>query len=94
MPHWYVYVVRCSDGSLYTGATTDVEREMKTMNGGGGSVYVRARAPVFLAYTEEYMNEHDALKRAASVKRLGRVGKERLLVAPGFGAIGDLGLAT
>ena len=93
LPHWFVYVVRCSDGSLYTGATNDVDQEMQTLNEGGGSTYVRARLPVFLAYTEEYMNEQDAAKRAASVKRMGRVHKERLLGAPDLSAIGDLGLA-
>jgi len=92
--HWYVYVVRCADGSLYTGATPDVDREMAVLNGGEGSTYVRARMPVFLAYTEEYMNQQDATRRVASVKRLSRVNKERLLTIPSIGAVGDFGLAT
>ncbi|HTM69122.1 MAG TPA: GIY-YIG nuclease family protein [Candidatus Binatia bacterium] len=92
--HWYVYVVRCSDGSLYTGTAPDVDRELSALNGGEGSTYVRARLPVFLAYTEEYMNERDASRRAASVKRLSRVSKESLLALPCIGAVGELGLAT
>ncbi len=91
--HWFVYVVRCTDGSLYTGATNDIDQELSALNGGDRSPYVRARLPVFLTYTEEYMNENDAGRRVAAVKRMSRAGKERLLAIPSIGAVGDLGLA-
>ncbi|HSD12871.1 MAG TPA: GIY-YIG nuclease family protein [Patescibacteria group bacterium] len=92
--HYFVYVVRCSDGSLYTGVTNDVDAEIGALNGGDGSAYVRARLPVFLAYTEEYMNENDAARRASSVKRMNRVHKEQLLAIPSLGAFSEFGLAT
>ncbi len=92
--HWFVYVVRCSDGSLYTGTTNDIDAEIGVLNGGEGSAYVRARLPVFLAYTEEYMNENDAARRASSVKRMSRVHKEHLLAIPSLGEFGEFGLAT
>ncbi len=94
LPHWFVYVVRCADGSLYTGVANDMDREVRVLNEGTGSAYVRARLPVFLAYTEEYMNEHDAARRAASVKRLSREHKERLLAIPSLGALGEFGFAS
>lgn len=93
-PHWFVYVVRCADGSLYTGVATDMDAEIRALNGGEGSAYVRARLPVFLAYTEEYMNERDAARRASCVKRMSRVHKEHLLAIPSLGTLGDLGFAS
>ena len=92
--HWFVYVVRCADGSLYTGVTDDVERGIRTLNDGEGSAYVRARLPVFFTYSEEYMNEADVTRRAAAIKRLSREGKERLLAVQSLGSIGELGLAS
>ena len=79
--HWFVYFVRCSDGSLYAGISTDVEQTMKTTNNGVGSVYTRSRLPVFLAHSEEYMNEIDAQNRLTSVQRMSRAKKEYILVA-------------
>jgi putative endonuclease len=76
--HWHVYVVRCSDGSLFTGVSEDVERALCALNDGEGSAYVRARTPVFLAYSEEYMNRTDAERRAEAVRRMSRQGKESL----------------
>lgn len=93
-PHWFVYVVRCGDGSLYTGLTSDLDHEVRALNGGDGNAYVRARLPVFLAYSEEYMNEQDAAKRASAVKRMSRGSKERLLAIPSIGTVGELGLAV
>ena len=75
-------MMRCSDGSLYVNVTSDVENELRGINGGGGSAWLRARTPVFLACTEEYMNKADAEKRTASIRRMKREAKERLLVLP------------
>ncbi len=83
--HWFVYVMRCSDGSLYSGITQNLEHDLRAINGGGGSAWLRARTPVFLAYTEEYMNAADAEKRAAVIKRMRRELKERLMAAPDAG---------
>lgn len=94
MCHSYVYIVRCADGSLYTGVTSDVQRAMCDLNGGRGSTYTRARLPVFLAYTEEYMNDKDAEKRASSVKRMARGDKEQLLVGTNSMPFQELGYAS
>jgi putative endonuclease len=77
--HWHVFVVRCNDGSLFTGVSEDVEQAVGALNGGEGSPYVRSRTPVTLAYTEEYMNRQDAERRAETIRRMSRQGKEGLL---------------
>lgn len=77
--YWFVYVMRCSDGSLYAGTTQNIDNDLQAINDGGGSAWLRARTPVFLAYTEEYMNATDAEKRAAAIKRMKRENKERLM---------------
>lgn len=88
--HWYVCMVRCADGSLYTDVVeTDPEAGVRRLNDGDGAPYVRARLPVFLAYTEEYMNERDARVRADAIRRLSRVNKEALLAVPSLRAISD-----
>lgn len=93
--HWYIFVVRCSDGSLYTGVSEDVDRTLSELNDGEGNPYVRTRTPVFLAYTEEYMNRTDAERRAESVRRLSRQGKESLLsIATTSAFSGEFGLVT
>jgi predicted GIY-YIG superfamily endonuclease len=88
--HRYVFIVRCADGSLFTGVTADVERDLRVLNDGGGTPYTRSRLPVFLAHTEEYMNEGDAAKRAAAIKRLPRTAKEDILTQANVGAVGGL----
>jgi putative endonuclease len=92
--HCFVYVVRCSDGALYTGTTHDVDRELRAVNGGECGSWLRARTPVFLAYAEEYMNDGDAEKRAASIRRMSRERKEDLLSIPGLADLGALGYAA
>lgn len=86
--HHYLYIVRCADGSLFTGVSDDVERSVLEMNAGAANGYVRAHAPVFLAYTEEYMNAGDAECRAAVIKRMNRIGKERILASVGISGLG------
>ncbi|MBI4457857.1 GIY-YIG nuclease family protein [Candidatus Uhrbacteria bacterium] len=78
--HWHVYMVRCGDGSLYTGITTDLERRLGEHNSGKGAAYTRSRLPVSLVYREEYMNESDARKREAAIKKLPKSEKERIAV--------------
>jgi putative endonuclease len=77
---WWVYIVRCADGTLYTGVTTDLERRMGEHNGTGlAARYTRGRQPVALAYTEEAADRSTALKREAALKKLPRAAKETLI---------------
>jgi putative endonuclease len=75
----YVYFLRCSDGTLYCGWTTDPERRVAAHNAGKGAKYTRSRRPVELVYIEEYENRHDALSREWHIKRMARNEKERLI---------------
>lgn len=76
---WYVYMLRCGDGSLYTGCTTDVARRLKAHQSGKGAKYTRSHQPVVLAYTEEAADHSAALRREAAIKKLSRIEKEWLL---------------
>ena len=75
---WYVYCVRCSDGSWYTGATTDVDRRVREHNAGLGGAYTRAKRPVSLVYRETHPDRRSALRREAEIKGLRREEKLRL----------------
>ncbi len=76
---WAVYMVRCKDGTLYTGISNDVKRRVETHNRGRGAKYiVPARRPVELVYVEEDMNLTNAMKREIRIKRSGKANKERL----------------
>ena len=79
VPHWYVLVVRCIDGSLCMDVAADIEVGVRKINEGGGSPYTRTRLPVFVAHSEEYMNEIDARVRAAEIRSMTKVQKERML---------------
>ena len=76
---WSVYLVRCADGSLYTGVATDVPRRVATHNAGTGARYTRARLPVSLVHQEPAADRSAALRREARIKRLPRDQKERLI---------------
>ncbi len=76
---WFLYVVRCTDGSLYTGITTDVARRTKQHNAGTASRYTRSRLPVELVYQELQSNRSAALKRELAVKAMSREKKESLI---------------
>lgn len=79
---WWVYVLECADGSLYTGITTDLERRLAQHNGTlpGGARCTRARRPVRLAYAEPQADRSAASRREVEIKRL-RAGEKRALVA-------------
>jgi predicted GIY-YIG superfamily endonuclease len=70
---WLVYILRCSDGSLYTGITNDLPKRLKAHAAGKASKYTRSRLPVRLAYGEPQKSKPAALKREAAIKRLRRV---------------------
>ena len=76
---WMLYVLRCRDGSLYTGVTTDVARRLAQHRSGRASRYTRGRLPVRLVYMEPCADRSAALRREATVKRLSRAAKERLV---------------
>lgn len=79
---WFVYVLRCADGTLYTGLTNDVARRVDLHNQGRGARYTRGRLPVELVYIEEAGSRADATRREAAVKRMSRAAKMRLVGQP------------
>jgi putative endonuclease len=78
-PRWLVYLLRWSDGSLYTGITNDLPKRLKAHDAGKASRYTRSRLPVRLAYQERQPTKSKALKREAAIKRLRRAEKDRLV---------------
>jgi predicted GIY-YIG superfamily endonuclease len=76
---WLVYLLRCSDGSLYTGITNDLPKRLEAHAAGRASKYTRSRLPVKLAYSEPQRSKSVALKREAAIKRLSRGQKDDLL---------------
>lgn len=77
---WRVYILRCSDGTYYTGITNDLPRRITQHNKGTGAKYTRARKPVVLVYCEAHLDRSSASKREAAIKALSRVQKEALFV--------------
>ena len=76
---WFVYLLRCGDGSLYTGIATDVRRRCQQHNAGTASRYTRSRRPVRLIYQESQPSRSAALRREAALKRLSKQKKEALV---------------
>ena len=76
---WNVYILRCGDGSLYTGISTDVARRLEEHRSGKGAKYTRSRGPLELAYTEECPDKSAALKRELEIKALSRTEKLKLI---------------
>jgi putative endonuclease len=70
-----VYLLRCRDGSLYTGITNDLHRRLALHHTGKASAYTRSRRPLILAYQESQPDRSAALKREAAIRRLSRVEK-------------------
>lgn len=79
---WFVYMLRCADGSLYTGVAKDVERRMQEHNDGKGAKYTRGRTPVTVVYRERCKDQSRAVKRELDIKRLKREKKLRLFETP------------
>ena len=76
---WYLYILRCGDGTLYTGITTDVEKRLAAHRAGRGAKYTRGRGPLELVHREELPDHSAALKREHEVKTLSRIEKEKLI---------------
>ena len=84
----YVYILRCSDGTLYTGYTTDLQARLAVHNTGRGAKYTRSRYPVTLVYSKGFRSIGKALSREHALKQLTRAEKEALIGANQVGAPG------
>ena len=82
MESYWVYILKCSDGSLYTGSTKDVDRRLREHQSGKASRYTRSRLPVVLCYFEAAKDRGAALRRESSIKGLSR--SEKLLLCARF----------
>lgn len=76
----YTYMLRCADGTFYTGWTNDLEKRVKAHNDGRGAKYTKPRRPVELVYYETFETVGEAMKREAAIKRLSRREKEKLVM--------------
>ena len=76
---WYLYILKCKDGTLYTGITDDVEKRFAVHSAGKGAKYTRGRGPFVLCYTEQCTSHSMALQREVQVKRLTRAEKFLLI---------------
>jgi putative endonuclease len=77
---WYVYIVRCADGTLYTGITTDLVRRIEEHNGTGkGARYTRGRQPVELVYSERVVDRSEAGRREYLIKQMNQDQKRALI---------------
>ncbi len=76
---WYFYIVKCRDGSYYSGITNDIEHRIKEHNAGTGAKYTRGQRPVTLIYSERQPNQSEALKREIRVKNWPKQKKQALV---------------
>ena len=79
---YFVYIVRCADGTLYTGYARNPEARAKAHNAGRGARYTSGRRPVVLVYCEEFASAGDALRRERQLKRRRRADKEAVIRGP------------
>lgn len=75
----YTYILKCSDNTLYTGWTNDLEKRLKAHNAGKGAKYTKTRLPVEIVYYESFENKIDAMKREYAIKQLSRKEKLKLI---------------
>lgn len=75
----YTYMVRCKDGTLYTGWTNNIERRMEAHNSGTGAKYTKSRRPVKLVYCEEFPTKEEAMKREYAIKHMKKKEKEKMV---------------
>lgn len=83
---WFVYILQCADGSLYTGITNDLARRVKAHEAGQGAKYTRGRGPFQLVYSETCANRSEASRREQAIKALDKSRKQELIKA--YGACG------
>lgn len=89
----YVYLLKCADGTLYCGWTTDLEKRLGAHNAGTGAKYTRSRRPVEIVYHEAFEEKTDALRREWSIKRMNRKQKLGLIKKDGNGGQKEDGLS-
>ena len=86
MPHYYVYILRCKDGSYYTGHAKDVEKRFEMHKKGRGARYTRIHEPEELVYTEQFENRGEAMTRERKIKKLSHDRKQQLITENGTSA--------
>ena len=79
----YTYILKCSDETLYTGWTNDLERRVKAHNEGKGAKYTKSRRPVELVYYEKFLTKEEAMSREYAIKHMTRKKKEKLIEKKG-----------
>ena len=79
MKTWSVYILRCGDGTFYTGITNDLDKRIESHSNGQGSKYTRSRLPVELIYQEQVENRSEATKRELEIKGLSRKDKMKMI---------------
>ncbi len=77
----YTYIIKCSDNTLYTGWTNDLDKRLLAHNQGRGAKYTRSRTPVTLVYFEEFQDKQAAMRREYEIKQLSRSEKEALIAS-------------
>jgi putative endonuclease len=78
---WYVYILKCNDGTLYTGITNNLDKRVSSHNKGTGAKYTKTRLPVEVVYHEEATDRSEASKREYQIKKLSRLAKENLIMS-------------
>lgn len=76
---YYVYIIRCADGTLYTGSTDDVQRRLEVHRSGKGAKYTRGKGPLELVYSEQVESWSQALRRESEIKKMTRLQKEEMI---------------
>ena len=76
---WFVYILDCADGTLYTGITNNLKKRIAAHNAGKGAKYTRGRGPVALVFKKRCVNKSGALKQEAKIKKLNRTGKREFI---------------
>lgn len=78
---WHLYILKCADGTLYTGITNDLERRIKQHESGQGAKYTRGRAPFKLLYTKKFKTRSAASKKEVEIKKMSRAEKLEIIKA-------------
>ena len=86
MPHYYVYILRCKDGSYYTGHAKDVQKRFEMHKKGRGARYTRIHEPEELVYIEQFENRGEAMKRERKIKKFSHDRKQQLILENGTSA--------
>ena len=77
--NWLVYMLECSDNSIYTGITNNLEERLKKHQSGNGAKYLRGRLPIKLVYKENFINRSEATKREIYIKKMSKKEKKNLI---------------